>query len=199
VTLSVPSLGVGTSPASAGANADVQSWLDNPATNFGWVLLMDEVLASTARRINSREATSGTRPTLNITYLTPGTGATWGTGCASGAGTFGTAFVGAPIGGTTISIAQTNATVNSIGANYFSLGFDPVGVPLAIPGCTVYLPLSQPLIPGSVFLTSGSGAASSPFTVPSGFPGYLVNCQAAVIDSNPMGFLVSNSAVICLQ
>ena len=97
-----------------------------------------------------------------------------------------------------IGIVQTNATPNSIGANYFALDLDPIGSPLPLPGCTVYLPLAQ-IIPGNVFLTSASGTGGSSFNVPSGFPGYLINCQAAVLDPNPLGFLLSNSALICLQ
>lgn len=198
-TMPIPALGVGTSSVSAGANADVQFWLDNPTQNFGWILCMaDETLASTARRINSREATFGTKPTLTITYLTPGTAGTWGTGCPVGAGTMGNAFVGAPIGGTTIGIAQSNTPVNSIGAVYFSLDLDPAGAPLPLPGCTVYLPLAQPIIPGNAFLTSAGGTSGTTLLVPSGFPGYLINCQAAVLDNNPLGFVLSNSAVACL-
>ena len=197
-TMALPALGVGSSPVSAASTADAQFWLDNPTQNYGWILIMDELLASTARRINSREATFGQKPSLTVTYLAQGQNGTWGTGCPSGAGTFTTNFVGAPIGGTSIGIVQTNATPNSIGANYFALDLDPIGAPLPLPGCTVYLPLAQ-IIPGNVFLTSGSGTGGSSFSVPSGFPGYLINCQAAVLDPNPLGFLLSNSALICLQ
>lgn len=198
VTMSLPAIGVGTSPVSAGATADAQFWLDNPSQNYGWILMTDELLPSTARRINSREATSGQKPSLSVTYLAQGQNGTWGTGCPSGAGTFANAFVGAPIGGSTIGIVQTNATPNSIGANYFALELEPDGVPLPLPGCTVYLPLAQ-IIPGNVFLTTAGGTGGSPFNVPAGFPGYLINCQAVVLDPNPLGFLISNSALICLQ
>ena len=131
--------------------------------------------------------------------LLPGQVGTVGVGCPVGAGNFANAYVGAPVGGTTIQIAQTNAPVTSIGANYFSLDIDVVGAPLPVAGCTVYLPLAQPLIPGNVFVTSGAGAASSPFNVPAGFPGFLVNCQAAVITPNALGFVLSNSALMLLQ
>ncbi|MCV6636197.1 PQQ-dependent sugar dehydrogenase [Candidatus Albibeggiatoa sp. nov. NOAA] len=46
---------------------DVQSWLDNPSQNFGWILIGDEASAATAKRFNSRENTSSP-PQLNITY-----------------------------------------------------------------------------------------------------------------------------------
>jgi hypothetical protein len=197
-SMPLPALGPGSSSLSAGANADVQFWLDNPGQNFGWLLKTDELLSSTARRIASRENT-GQKPVLTVTYLAPGQTATFGVGCPVGSGNFANAYVGAPVGGTTIQIAQTNAPVTSIGANYFSLDIDVVGAPLPVAGCTVYLPLAQPLIPGNVFVTSGAGAASSPFNVPAGFPGFLVNCQAAVITPNALGFVVSNSALMLLQ
>jgi hypothetical protein len=48
---------------------DVQSWLDDPSSNFGWVLLGDEDLASTAKRWDSRENPDETRrPLLTVHY-----------------------------------------------------------------------------------------------------------------------------------
>ena len=34
--------------------ADVQSWLDNPATNFGWLVLGDESDILTAKRFDTQ-------------------------------------------------------------------------------------------------------------------------------------------------
>ncbi|MCX5692041.1 MAG: DNRLRE domain-containing protein [Planctomycetota bacterium] len=49
--------------------ADVQQWLSNPASNFGWALLGNEADASTAKRFDSREnATPSFRPSLVVTY-----------------------------------------------------------------------------------------------------------------------------------
>jgi len=50
--------------------ADVQGWLDNPATNFGWELVNeDETSARTFRAFYSRESsTASFRPQLQITY-----------------------------------------------------------------------------------------------------------------------------------
>jgi hypothetical protein len=51
--------------------ADVQSWLNNPANNFGWILLCNETTISTARRFASRQHTvAANRPALSITYST---------------------------------------------------------------------------------------------------------------------------------
>ena len=47
--------------------ADVQSWLDNPATNFGWLVLGDEsMMMMTAKRFDTRE--SNNPPVLTIQY-----------------------------------------------------------------------------------------------------------------------------------
>jgi hypothetical protein len=49
--------------------ADVQSWLDQPATNFGWVMVGNETLGFTARRLASRENLVPTHvPMLTIEY-----------------------------------------------------------------------------------------------------------------------------------
>jgi hypothetical protein len=49
---------------------DVQSWLDSPSTNFGWMVIGSESSPPTAKRFNSRENGSGV-PTLTITYQAP--------------------------------------------------------------------------------------------------------------------------------
>ncbi len=59
--------------------ADVQGWLDNPGSNFGWLLkLADESLGGTAKRFNSGESgvSPNVPPALEITYHVPEP-ATW--------------------------------------------------------------------------------------------------------------------------
>ena len=49
--------------------ADVQSWLDSPADNFGWALVMPSPAVGSAKRFNSREnGDSSSRPKLTVTY-----------------------------------------------------------------------------------------------------------------------------------
>jgi hypothetical protein len=49
--------------------SDVQAWLDDPASNFGWLLLGDESATATARRFDTREfPNSNLRPALKITF-----------------------------------------------------------------------------------------------------------------------------------
>ncbi|MBL8745728.1 MAG: multicopper oxidase domain-containing protein [Phycisphaerae bacterium] len=58
-----------TSWSSSGMVADVQSWVNSGATNFGWVLKGNEVGSRTAKRFDSREhPTPSRRPVLNLTY-----------------------------------------------------------------------------------------------------------------------------------
>jgi hypothetical protein len=58
-------------PSTPEAVSDVQGWLDNPATNFGWMLVNgDESSMSTFRVFFSRHvATAALRPQLTIDYV----------------------------------------------------------------------------------------------------------------------------------
>lgn len=54
--------------SSAGLVADVQSWLNSPATNFGWLLRAADEGIQTARELGSREGPANQRPSLVINY-----------------------------------------------------------------------------------------------------------------------------------
>jgi hypothetical protein len=59
----------------AGMAADVQGWLTNPSTNFGWELLGDEA-GQSAHRFDTRDNTApGVQPALTVTYAVPEPGA----------------------------------------------------------------------------------------------------------------------------
>jgi hypothetical protein len=47
--------------------ADVQLWLDDPASNFGWLVLGNESTIATAKRFDTRESASP--PVLTIQYI----------------------------------------------------------------------------------------------------------------------------------
>jgi len=50
--------------------ADVQDWLDNPGTNFGWILIGNESTTTTAKRFDSRNhPTASVRPRLTIEFV----------------------------------------------------------------------------------------------------------------------------------
>ena len=52
-----------------GMVASVQSWLDNPTANFGWILIGDEFTQESAARFNTRQnVDSSTWPVLDIQY-----------------------------------------------------------------------------------------------------------------------------------
>lgn len=57
--------------------ADVQAWLDDPAGNFGWILLGSEGDPGTAKRLASREESrAADRPGLTVVFDPPGSAAT---------------------------------------------------------------------------------------------------------------------------
>jgi hypothetical protein len=59
--------------ASAQLAADLQSWLDGSAEDFGWVLIGDESQPSTAKRFASRESEDpSVAPTLVVRFEGPG-------------------------------------------------------------------------------------------------------------------------------
>lgn len=52
--------------------ADVQSWVDNPQSDFGWILIGNEVTPTTAKRFDSKDhASPSARPALTIYYNVP--------------------------------------------------------------------------------------------------------------------------------
>jgi hypothetical protein len=53
--------------SSAQMVADVQAWLDNPASNFGWLVLGDETAVATAKRFDTRESASPPMLTIEFT------------------------------------------------------------------------------------------------------------------------------------
>ena len=57
--------------SSAQMIADVQSWLDNPAINFGWLVLGDESTSTTTKRFDTRESASPPEPNYPIHGINP--------------------------------------------------------------------------------------------------------------------------------
>ncbi|HYC61339.1 MAG TPA: DNRLRE domain-containing protein [Thermoanaerobaculia bacterium] len=67
-TANVGSFGPFTFDPSASMIARIQAWLDQPATNFGWMLLGNEDGFSSARGFDSRESAAERRPKLTVEF-----------------------------------------------------------------------------------------------------------------------------------
>jgi len=69
-SIAVSGVGTYTWGSTSSLVADVQAWVDDPATNFGWILLGNE-LATSAKRFGSRESPiASDRPLLVVEFST---------------------------------------------------------------------------------------------------------------------------------
>ncbi len=69
---SVTDVGFYTWGSTATLVSDVQGWVNNSATNFGWIIKGNEGVQKSAKRFDSRtNATSANRPVLTVTYTPP--------------------------------------------------------------------------------------------------------------------------------
>jgi len=69
---SVAGVGSYTWGSSSGMVADVQGWLNDSASNFGWIILGNESASATAKSFSSREnLTAADRPALTIAFTPP--------------------------------------------------------------------------------------------------------------------------------
>lgn len=191
-----PSFGNGASTSSLALARDVQQMLDQPTTNHGWLLKTNEAQPFVARRLDSREST-GTPPTLTITYLLPGQTTLWGTGCPVNGQNFLHAVGGQPIGGNTVQLQQLQGPANGLAVNLLALELDPAGAPL-LPQCNLHLPLGSTLITNNLLLLDPAGFGSTPLPLPTGFPGLLITSQSATLLPTG-GYALSNAAALLLQ
>jgi hypothetical protein len=79
VSTASATLGVGTTPGrftwgSSRLASDVQGFLADPASNFGWILYAPNAGAGNAKRFMTREASATERPVLVIEYTIPSPG-----------------------------------------------------------------------------------------------------------------------------
>jgi hypothetical protein len=71
-TITVEAIGSYTVESTSDLTDDVQAWLDDPSSNFGWILIGDEELRGSAKRFNSSEhEDSTTHPVLTIGFVAP--------------------------------------------------------------------------------------------------------------------------------
>ncbi|HMS16460.1 MAG TPA: DNRLRE domain-containing protein [Planctomycetota bacterium] len=184
--------------------ADVQEWLDNPSTNFGWMVIGDESAAPTAKRFVSREGgVVSERPTLAITYTASNIAQAipTGIGCVpAGGGLSALAFrVGTneppTVGSPTFRILGTNGLLNSSISIYLALGLSPV--PFNLPGplaCPVYLdPASANLLFAQGLspigpLPSSTGDLNLPIPLPN-----IPSLSGAVLELQLLSFTVTDA------
>ncbi|MCR9244364.1 MAG: hypothetical protein NXI31_04980 [bacterium] len=197
-TLTTQPLGIAASTPSSALVLDVQDWLDSPTANHGLLLRTNESTSGQSRKLDSRETTTGTAPSLVVTYLLPSQTTTWGTGCTVGAGPYQYSYSGAAQSGTTMQLVHTNGPANQLAANFLALELNIAGVALP-PGCSIYLPLGPGIVSHSVVSLDAAGAASTPLVIPNGFPGLRIYAQAAALAPTPVGWVLSNAAIAFVQ
>ena len=96
--------------------SDVQQWLDNPATNFGWIMLGNESAGQTAQRFGGQHAAAPEMPPeLTVQYNAPSW--TWSGGAGNGAWTRPgnwTSGSGVPGSGAAIVLGDANTTSGTV-------------------------------------------------------------------------------------
>jgi hypothetical protein len=125
--------------------SDVQNWIVNPASNFGWLIKGTETAAFQAKRYDSREnPTVANRPTLEVNYNTP---------IIAGNGT---SLPNATAGTYTLVVTDANGCTSS---SVITLTPDPT------PTVTVSaLPITATVCEGESVTLSGNGATSYSWT-----------------------------------
>ncbi|MFO0828011.1 MAG: DNRLRE domain-containing protein [Phycisphaerales bacterium] len=68
---SVTTVGYYTWNSTAQFVADVQSWVNAPATNLGWLVQGNETTLQSVKRFDAHETQGITRPILTVTYVPP--------------------------------------------------------------------------------------------------------------------------------
>jgi hypothetical protein len=69
-TQTVSTIGSYTWGSTSEMASDVQRWLDNPSTNFGWIFLGEETASHLTKRFDTKEVPDSTaRPKLIVTYM----------------------------------------------------------------------------------------------------------------------------------
>lgn len=176
---------------------DVQSWISNPANNFGWLLKTNELVTREVRRLDSREsANTPGRPQLIVTWVQPGGWAAAGAGCGSPTpGMVGGGSI--QVGGSLNLTIQGPAFTPALSLLNFFL--QQPAAPIA-PGCSFHLPFGS-VSPGLRFLL-GNGQSTDVLPIPANpsFAGLTLAAQGAVLDSTQaIGFSLTNGLFAVVQ
>lgn len=162
---SVASLGSYTWGSTAAMVSDVQGWVNDPATNFGWLLKDQTETVNAAKRFSTREDFNpATHPRLVIDYMPPQASVTsTGTGCGTAVLT--TTATGLPTAGNAaFDVRITNGVGGNPSALYASSGVAAFPFPLSA-SCNVYLDFALVFSLASQGLDA-SGQAIYPFPIP---------------------------------
>jgi len=190
---SVGSSGAQTWASTTQMVADVQSWLDKPATNFGWLLLGDESTSKTARAFASKEdTTASNRPRLIVTYTPPKAQVTSvGSGCRGSANS---ALTLAAKGAPTVPNLSFGLGLSGgpAGSGLFGLAFSLLPSPLPLGGgCNLYVNTLPIFV---VFNGDANRAIPVPIPNKPSLIGLTLHWQAALADPST-GFLVTSNAL----
>ena len=187
---------------------DVQGWLDNPGSNFGWLLDSPGLATPESKRFRSREhPEAATRPLLNVTFLPPsGASVTSsGFGCPVACGGPGYALsISAPpvIGGTLNAIV---ANGHPAGLAEFFLADAVANAPVVVPelSCLAWIDLTSAIAqiaagasPIGPLPLDAAGGVSLPVSLPN-LPflvGSRIHAQATSVGGT--GVVTSNAIVI---
>ena len=173
----------------SGLVADVQAWVSNPASNFGWVIRGDEVNAGSAQRFNTRENSSNP-PQLTVTYQvssptpTPSPTPT-GTPTAtpalvsiSGTVTYCSNPTLPPVPNVTMTLTGTSSgSTLTNGSGVYTFSSLPSG------GNYTVTPTKTALTPGSAGINTVDVVAIQRHVLGLGTP--LTGCKLAAADVNP--------------
>ncbi|MBK8979988.1 MAG: DNRLRE domain-containing protein [Planctomycetes bacterium] len=191
-TATATGLGAVTFGTTSALVADVQGWLDVPASSAGWTIVGDEAGTTTAYAFATREEPVATRrPTLTITWNPPAAAVVRvGAGCAgSGATPLNLGTTGLPqVPNPTFDLRLTGGPT---GPHAFSaaLGLAPVPIPLGN-GCSV-------LIDPSLLVAATSGNASRVLGLPvpnqPALLGVRFAMQGVVLDTTLQQVVTSNA------
>ncbi len=70
-SLSVNNIGAYTWESTPEMVADVQGWVNDPSTNFGWILIGNETTRSTKQFASRQNSNAANRPVLTVTFIPP--------------------------------------------------------------------------------------------------------------------------------
>lgn len=186
--------------------ADVQAWVDDPDSNFGWAILTQELGTVATKRFDTREhPTAANRPRLEITYTPPSASVgSVGAGCVGSSGLpFEIAATGLPtLGNAGFGAAATGGPATQL-AFLFLASSTGTGEPVLSPTCPLYLDLFSTIAfvqagvsPVSGVALDGAGAGSMPFPVPNNpnLLGFPLSVQSIALDPGvPEGLITSNA------